>query len=43
MGTACRMYEKKNDYYYFGGKSERKRLLGRPRRKWVPNIKMDLR
>jgi hypothetical protein len=25
------------------GKLERKRLLGRPRRKWVDNIKMDLR
>jgi hypothetical protein len=25
------------------GKSERKRQLGRPRRSWVDNIKMDLR
>jgi hypothetical protein len=25
------------------GKSEGKRLLGRPRRKWVDNIKIDLR
>jgi hypothetical protein len=25
------------------GKSERKRPLGRPRRRWVDNIKMDLR
>ena len=25
------------------GKPERKRLLGRPRRRWVENIKMDLR
>jgi hypothetical protein len=25
------------------GKPERKRLLGRPRRRWVDNIKMDLR
>jgi hypothetical protein len=24
------------------GKSERKRPLGRPRRRWVDNIKMDL-
>jgi hypothetical protein len=25
------------------GKTERKRPLGRPRRRWVDNIKMDLR
>jgi hypothetical protein len=25
------------------GKPERKKLLGRPRRRWVDNIKMDLR
>jgi hypothetical protein len=25
------------------GKPERKRLLGRPRRRWVDNVKMDLR
>jgi hypothetical protein len=25
------------------GKPEGKRLLGRPRRRWVENIKMDLR
>jgi hypothetical protein len=25
------------------GKSEEKRPLGRPRRRWVDNIKMDLR
>jgi hypothetical protein len=24
------------------GKSERKRLLGRPKRRWEDNIKMDL-
>jgi hypothetical protein len=27
----------------FGGKSRRKRPLGRPRRRWEDNIKMDLR
>jgi hypothetical protein len=27
----------------FGGKIEEKRPLGRPRRKWEDNIKMDLR
>jgi hypothetical protein len=26
-----------------GGKARRKRQLGRPRRRWVDNIKMDLR
>jgi hypothetical protein len=26
-----------------GGKFRRKRPLGRPRRRWVKNIKMDLR
>jgi hypothetical protein len=26
-----------------GGKPERKRSLGRPRRKWVDNVKMDFR
>jgi hypothetical protein len=25
------------------GKTERRKLLGRPRRRWVKNIKMDLR
>jgi hypothetical protein len=30
-------------YYIFVGKLEGKRPLGRPRRKWVDNIKMDLR
>jgi hypothetical protein len=24
------------------GKSEGKRLLGRPRRRWIDNVKMDL-
>jgi hypothetical protein len=28
---------------HIGGKSEGKRQLGRPRRRWVDNIKMDLR
>jgi hypothetical protein len=26
----------------FGGRPERKRLLGRPRSRWEDNIKMDL-
>jgi hypothetical protein len=27
----------------FGGKARRKETLGRPKRRWVDNIKMDLR
>jgi hypothetical protein len=30
-------------YRVLAGKSEGKRPLGRPRRRWVDNIKMDLR
>jgi hypothetical protein len=37
------MEYKRNAYEIFVGKPERKRPLGRPRRKWVANIKMDLR
>jgi hypothetical protein len=32
-----------NAYRILAGKPERKRSLGRPRRRWVDNIKMDLR
>jgi hypothetical protein len=32
-----------NVYRILAGKPERKRPLGRPRRRWVDNIKMDLR
>jgi hypothetical protein len=35
--------EKRNAYRILVGKPEGKRLLGRPRRSWVDNIKMDLR
>jgi hypothetical protein len=35
--------EKKNAYRILDGKPEVLRPLGRPRRKWVKNIKMDLR
>jgi hypothetical protein len=34
---------KNNAYRIFVGKPEGKRPLGRPRRLWVDNIKMDLR
>jgi hypothetical protein len=36
------MGEKRNMYGLLVGKPERKRLLGRPRRSRVDNIKMDL-
>jgi hypothetical protein len=35
--------ETKNAYRILVGKPEGKRQLGRPRRRWVDNIKMDLR
>jgi hypothetical protein len=34
---------KRNAYRILVGKPERKRSLGRPRRRWVDNIKIDLR
>jgi hypothetical protein len=37
------MGEKRNAYRTLADKPEGKRPLGRPRRKWVDNIKMDLR
>jgi hypothetical protein len=37
------MGEKRNAYRILVGKSEDKRPLGRPRRRWVNNIKMNLR
>jgi hypothetical protein len=44
MGRACSTnVEKINAYRILVGKPERKRPLGRPRRRWVDNIKMDLR
>jgi hypothetical protein len=36
------MGEKRNAYRLLVGKPERKRPLGRPRSRWVDNIKMDL-
>jgi hypothetical protein len=35
--------KKKNAYGISAGKPEGNRLLGRPRRRWLGNIKMDLR
>jgi hypothetical protein len=42
-GHVERMREKRNACRILVGKSEGKRPLGRPRRRWVDNIKMDLR
>jgi hypothetical protein len=37
------MGEKRNGFRVLVGKPEGKRLLGRPRRRWEDNIKMNLR
>jgi hypothetical protein len=37
------MGEKRNAYRILVGKPEGRRPLGRPRRRWVENIKIDLR
>jgi hypothetical protein len=37
------MGEERNSYRILEGKPEGKRPQGRPRRRWVDNIKMDLR
>jgi hypothetical protein len=42
-GHVARRGEKKNAYRILLGKPEGKRPLGRLRRRWVDNIKMDLR
>jgi hypothetical protein len=42
-GHVARMREKRNACRILVGKPEGKRRLGRPRRRWVDNIKMDLR
>jgi hypothetical protein len=36
------MEERRNAYRLLVGKPEGKRPLGRPRRKWIDNIEMDL-
>jgi hypothetical protein len=41
-GHVSRMGEKKNVYRLLVGKAEGKRPLGRPRRRWIDNIMMDL-
>jgi hypothetical protein len=43
MGRPCSTNgEKRNAYRLLVGKPEGKRPLGRPRRRWVDNIRMDL-
>jgi len=41
-GHVARMDEERGVYGVLVGKPEGKRPLGRPRRKWVDNIRMDL-
>jgi hypothetical protein len=44
MGKACiKNGEKRNSYRFLVGRPEGKRPLGRPRRRWKDNIKMDFR
>ena len=42
-GHVARMGEERGVYRVLVGKPEGKRPLGRPRRRWVDNIRMDLR
>jgi hypothetical protein len=41
-GHVTRMGEKRNAYRLLVGKPEGRRPLGRPRRRWVDNIRVDL-
>jgi hypothetical protein len=43
MNGNCRNGQKRNTYRLLIGKLEGKRPLGRPSRRWVDNIGMDLR
>jgi hypothetical protein len=44
MGSSCSTNggEKRNAYRTLVGKPEGKRLRGRPKRRWVDNIKIDI-
>jgi hypothetical protein len=41
-GHVAQMGEKRNVYRLLVGKPEGRRPLGRPRRRWLDSIKMDL-
>jgi hypothetical protein len=41
-GQVARMGEKRNAYRLFVGRLEGRRPLGRPRRRWLDNIRMDV-
>jgi hypothetical protein len=42
-GHVARLGEVKGEYNFLVGRPEGRRLLGRPRRRWEDNVKMDLR
>jgi hypothetical protein len=42
-GKVAHMGEVKSAYKILAGKPKRNRLIGRPRRRWEYNIKMDLK
>jgi hypothetical protein len=42
VGHVERIVEERNAYRLLVGKPEGRRPLGRPRRRWVDNIRMDL-
>ena len=42
VGHVVRMVERRSLYRVLVGRTERNRLLGRPRSRWKDNIKMDL-
>jgi hypothetical protein len=42
-GHAAQVKDKMNAYRLLVGKPEGRRPLGRPRRRWIDNIKMDLK
>jgi hypothetical protein len=43
LARACSAHREEEFMYEFGGKARKKSPLGRPRRRWVDNNKMDLR
>jgi len=42
-GHVARMGKERDVYRFLVGKPEGRRPMGRPRRRWVDNIRMDLR